>query len=236
MSLLVLEAVSKSYRRGSREKVALCDVSLSVNAGEMVSIYGRRQSGRSTLLRVAAGIERPDSGLVRLEGRDLAERSSVGFAARIGYCQKALGSPEGETVLEQVALAVLVRGVSPSAARSRSRVVLERVDCTNLVDAQPADLNATERMRVAIARALACEPSLLVADEPTIGVDLLDRDSILLLLRSRADEGIAVLTSAGDSAGFLGADRALSISDGRLRGELQPQAAPVIPLRRPSSR
>jgi ABC-type multidrug transport system ATPase subunit len=100
MSLLVLEAVSKSYRRGSREKVALCDVSLSVNAGEMVSIYGRRQSGRSTLLRVAAGIERPDSGLVRLEGRDLAERSSVGFAARIGYCQKALGSPEGETVLE----------------------------------------------------------------------------------------------------------------------------------------
>jgi ABC-type multidrug transport system ATPase subunit len=236
MSLLVLEGVRKCYRRGSREHVALVDVSLSIDAGEMLVVYGRRQSGRSTLLRVAAVIERPDSGVVRLEGRDLAERSNVPFAARIGFCLKTLGSPEAETVLEQIALALLVRGVSPSVGRSRARAVLERVDCASLADAQPADLGTTERVRVSIARALAGAPRLLVADEPTLGVDLLDRDSILGLLRSLADEGIAVLTSAGDSTAFLGADRVLQISDGRLHGAQQPEVAQVIPLRRSLSR
>ncbi|HYB22604.1 MAG TPA: ATP-binding cassette domain-containing protein [Solirubrobacteraceae bacterium] len=235
MNLLVLEGVSKTYGRGHGEQVALCEVSLDIGAGEMVTVYGRRQSGRSTLLRVAAGLERPDCGVVRLDGRDLAERASAGLAGRIGYCQRSLGSPEGETALEQVALAVLARGVARSAARSRSRAVLERVGCASLLTAPPGELNASERMRVAIARALASEPRLLVADEPTIGVDLLDRDAILLLLRSLADEGIAVLTSAADSTGFLGADRALSLSDGRLHGQLRPEIAPVIPLRRAAS-
>ena len=234
MSLLVLEGVRKSYRHGSREQVAVRDASLSVSAGELVSIYGHRQSGRSTLLRLAAGIERPDAGVVRVDGRDLAERCNARLIERVGYCQKSLGSPAGETVLEQVALAVLARGVPPSPARSRTLAVLERVGCASLLNAQPADLNPTERIRVAIARALASEPRLLVVDEPTIGVDVLDRDSVLLLLRSIADDGVAILTTTGDSTGFLGADRALSISQGRLHGELQPEAAPVIPLRRSS--
>lgn len=232
MSVLALESVGKSYRRGSREHVALAEVSLSVGAGELVTIYGRRQSGRSTLLRVAAGLERPDSGVVRVEGHDLAGRASTRIAGRIGYCQKSLGALETDTVLDQVALALLARGVSLSVARARARTVLERVECTSLLNALPGDLNASERVRVAVARALVGEPRLLVADEPTMGVDLLDRDRILLLLRSIADEGVAVLTSAGDSTGFLGADRALSLKDGRLHGQLQPEAAPVIPLRR----
>jgi ABC-type lipoprotein export system ATPase subunit len=231
MSLLALEGVSKSYRRGSGEQVALRDVSLSVSTGELLVIYGRRRSGRSSLLRVAAGAERPDSGVVCLDGRDLAARSSARLRDSIGYCQKTLGLPEAETVLEQVALALLARGVSPSAARWRARAVLERVDCGSIANARPGDLDSTERVRVAIARALAGEPRLLVADEPTIGVDLRDRDPLLVLLRSLADEGIAVLASAGDSTAFLGADRVLSISDGRLHGELQPEIAPVIPLR-----
>lgn len=236
MSLLVLEGVSKCYRRGSREQVALVDVSLNIDAGEMLVVYGRRQSGRSTLLRVAAAIERPDSGVVRLEGRDLAERSSVPLAGNIGFCQRTFGSPDAETVLEQIALALLVRGVSPSAARSRARAILDRVDCAGLINAQPAELGTTDRVRVSIARALAGAPRLLVADEPTLGVDLLDRDAILQLLRSLADEGIAILTSAGDSTAFLGADRVLQISDGRLRGAQQPEVAQVFPLRRSQSR
>jgi ABC-type multidrug transport system ATPase subunit len=230
----MLEGVSKSYRRGSREQVALRDVSLSVDPGELVAVYGRRQSGRSTLLRVAAGIERPDSGVVRVAGWDPARRSSGG-PSNIGYVQRSLGSPEAETVLEQLALVGLILGLSPSDARSRARALLERVDCAKLLNARLGDLDVSERVRAAIARALVGDPRLLVADEPTFGLDLLDRDSILLLLRSLADDGIAILASAGDSTGFLGADRALSISDGRLYGEVQHEAAPVIPLRRLSS-
>jgi putative ABC transport system ATP-binding protein len=231
VSLLVLESVGKSYRLGSRVTVALRDVSLCLSAGEVVTIYGRRRSGRSTLLRVAAGLERPDTGFVQLEGRAVA--GSVGLG--IGYCQRSLGPPRGDTVLELVALTMLARGSARSAGLSRSRIVLERVECASLLNARPSDLDATERIRVAIARALAGEPRLLVVDEPTLGVDLHDRDQILLLLRSLADDGIAVLTCTGDSAGFLGADRALSINDGRLHGQLQPKIAPVIALRRTSA-
>ncbi|HSZ13243.1 MAG TPA: ATP-binding cassette domain-containing protein [Solirubrobacteraceae bacterium] len=235
MTLLELEGVSKSYRRGSREQVALCDVSLSVSAGELLVIWGRRRSGRSTLLRVAAGAERPDAGVVCLEGRDLAEHSIARLGETIGYVQKTLGSPEGETVLEQVAMALLVRGVSPSRSRARTRAVLERVECADLVNARPGDLDSAERIRVAIARALASEPRLLVADEPTVGLDLCDRDPLLRLLRSLADDGIAVLMSAGESTAFLDADRALAISNGRLHGELQPESAQIFPLRAATS-
>jgi ribose transport system ATP-binding protein len=91
-------------------------------------------------------------------------------------------------------------------------------------------------MRVALARTLALRPRVLIVDEPTKGVDLLERDGILLLLRSLADEGIAVLASASESTALAGADRALALSDGRLRGTLSAELGTVLPLRRPAQR
>lgn len=87
-------------------------------------------------------------------------------------------------------------------------------------------------MRVSIARALTREPRLLVVDEPTIGVDPLKQDGILKLLRSLADEGLAVLSSTGEGTGFLGADRVLALDKGKLHGELTPDLAPVENLDR----
>jgi ABC-type sugar transport system ATPase subunit len=94
------------------------------------------------------------------------------------------------------------------------------------------ELDAGEATRVALARALVLEPSLILLDDPIRGVDLGERDSILSLLRSLADEGIAVLAATDDATGLSGADRALSLSEGVLRGEHTPHLAPVVPLRR----
>jgi ABC-type sugar transport system ATPase subunit len=234
MSLLALEAVHKRYIDRSGERVVLSGVTLEIGPGELVVVWGLRGSGRSTLLRVAAGIEAPDGGTVRFEGRDLAKHGEDLLGGGVGYCERTFRCAEGQGVLEQVTVALLARGVPPRQARSCAQHALQRVQASSDPRQRLAALDASETVRVAIARTLALEPALLVIDEPTRGVDLLERDGILELLRSLADEGIAVLASSAESTGLAGADRALVISEGELRGAPPAALATVLPLRRPA--
>ncbi len=234
MSLLALEHVSRRYRSGAHERVVLDDVSLSLEAGELLAVWGLRRSGRSTLLRVAAGIEPPDAGVVRFDGKDLA-KSRDALGSGIGYCRSAPLDGEARGVLDELIAGQLARGVPQPAAHSRAFSALERVGAGGCAAHGLHELDGGESARVSIARALTLGPSLLVIDEPTKGVDLLERDAILALLRSLADEGIALLVSAGEATALSGADRALSLSDGELRGSLSPELAVVVPLRRHAS-
>jgi ABC-type multidrug transport system ATPase subunit len=233
MSLLALEHVGKRHRSGIEGRVAIRDVSFEIDPGELIVVWGRRRSGRSTLLRVAAGIERPDSGSVRLDGEDVYRRGVSGLET-IAYCRTSFAAAEGQLIIDQLVLGQLSRGVAADPAREHAREALRRVDAEHLLALRPGDLDPAERVRVALARAIVRRPRLLVIDEPTIGVDLLARDSILSLLRSLADEGVAVLTSTADAAGLENADRALTLSDGELTGSAAPDRAAVIPFRRAS--
>ncbi len=228
MSLLELDRVGSS--RSSR--AALEDVSLTIDAGEMVVVWGERRSGRSTLLRIAAGIEPPDRGVVRCHGRDLTERGAEMLGDEIGYCRLGFRPERGVTVLDQLISSQIARKVSQEAALTRACKALERVGAGACSQLSAKDLKTEETVIVAIARALTGDPSLLIVDEPTIGVDPLRRDDILRLLRSLADEGIAILASAGEGTALLGADRVLSLDKGTLRGELDPDLAPVTELER----
>jgi ABC-type multidrug transport system ATPase subunit len=227
---LELEHVSKRSRPGVRD--ALDDVSLSIDQGELVTVWGERRSGRSTLLRVAAGIEKPDAGVVRFAGRDLVDRNDDELGEGIGYCRTAFRASAGQQIVDLLAATQLARGMPRSAARSRAWEVLERVAAKEYATRTAGELNGEEIVRIAIARALACEPRLLVIDEPTIGVELIARDGILSLLRSVADDGVAILTSTGEGTGFLGADRVLALHKGKLRGEIAPELASVTELER----
>jgi ABC-type multidrug transport system ATPase subunit len=231
MTLLALEHVSRCYGRDAHERVVLRDVSLRLDGGELVAVWGLRRSGRSTLLRVAAGIEAPDAGVVRFAGRELAVGGDE-LGSGIGYCRPPLAGAEGRIVLDELMLAQLARGVPSPLARTHARTALERCDAGHCATHRLRELDGAEAMRVAIARALVLSPALLVVDEPTKGVDLIERDGILSLLRSLAREGTAVLMSAGEATGLAGADRALSLADGGLRGSLSPELATVVPLRR----
>jgi ABC-type sugar transport system ATPase subunit len=227
MALLELEHVSKRFGRGAGERIALHDVTLQMEAGELVAVWGRRRSGRSTLLRVTAGIEAPDEGDVWIDGRTL-ERAR----AQVRFCRRSFRAAEGKTVLEQLSTGQLTRGASLSAARAQARHALARLGAQHAAPLRPAELDGAEATRVAIARALVREPKLLVIDEPTLGADLEVRDEILALLRKLANEGIAVLYSATDSSTLTGADRALKLAKGSLSGELgTADLAPVVPLR-----
>jgi putative ABC transport system ATP-binding protein len=234
MSLLALEAVTRRYRNGAHERVVLDRVSLELDAGELLAVWGRRRSGRSTLLRVAAGVEPADAGVVRFEGEDLA-RGRGALGGGIGFCRPTGRDREALGALDELVAGQLARGVPQSTASSRAFAALERVGASECAGRRLNELDGGESVRVAIAHALALDPSLLVIDEPTKGVDLLERDSILALLRSLADEGIGLLVSVGEATALSGADRALSISDGELRGSLGPELAAVVPLRRRAS-
>lgn len=233
MALLSLEDVSKTYVRGRRELVALRNVSLELEAGELVGVWGRRFSGRTTLLRVAAGLERPDRGRVLLGGLDLAQRSERDLRWRAAFCHTGFSRAHAELVVEHVAVPLLAAGARIDAACAQARTMLERLGAGTCAELRPHELDHGELVRVALARALLPHPQLLLVDEPANGVDLVERDALLGTLRTVAKEDdVAVLMTGAETTALGGADRLLSLSAGELRGETVPSGGDVLPFER----
>jgi ABC-type ATPase involved in cell division len=235
VSLLSMRHVTKRHGHGRIERLALSGVSLEIEPCELVAVWGLRRSGRTTLMRIAAGMERPDDGTVLFAGHDLSRRRDKTLGSEIGFAQFHFSSAEGESVLDQVANGLLAERISISAARHRAKDALADVGAEECAEFSPRDLDAGETVRVSLARALVLEPRLLVIDEPTNGVDLRDRDPILMLLRRIANLGVAVLMTTGDGAALSGVDRVFTLDHGELHGGTSQPPASVTPLRRPSS-
>jgi putative ABC transport system ATP-binding protein len=228
MSLLELEHISKHYWHGSVQLDALRDVSLELHPAELAVVWGPPRSGRSTLLRIAAGIEAPDSGRVRFGGRAIS--TGEGLERGIACALKRLRGADGRRVIEELISTQLALGASPSNAKTQAWSVLERAGIRESAQRRSHELDGAEAMRASIATALARRPLLLVVDEPTAGVDLMARGGIFALLRSLTRDGIAVLTTVGESTGLFGADRALSLCEGELHGDLAPELAQILSL------
>ncbi|HEX7292023.1 MAG TPA: ATP-binding cassette domain-containing protein [Conexibacter sp.] len=230
MSLLALEHVTKRYASGQRETLALRDASLALRAGECVAVHGLRRSGRTTLLRVAAGILPPDAGVVRLEGQDLAERSRPALGVEIGYCSPLFDPAHGGTVADHVAVGLLARGTRRTRARAQAEEALERAGASGSAHLDPRDLRADELVRAGIARALAPAPRVLLLDEPASGVERPERDRLVALLSALARGGMAVLMTVGEP--LAGLDRTLTLDGGSLRAGAAPDPEGVVALPR----
>lgn len=220
MSTLLLESVSKSLWRGPSELAVLKDVSLEVRAGELVAIYGQRGSGKTTLLQIAAGFEPAGSGRVAFEGEDLAQLSRKGLARlhreQIGWVERAGPHSRDLLIRDYLALA-LYRRLGPKAAQRRAQVALAKVGAADCADRRWEDLSDTARTLVAIAQALVREPKLLVVDDPTAGLGIIDRERIVGLLRSAAEDGgVGVLMAVPDMPAMLHAHQLRFLSRGRL--------------------
>jgi ABC-type Mn2+/Zn2+ transport system ATPase subunit len=133
-------------------------------------------------------------------------------------------------VLDELVAAQLARGIAPAPARQRAETALARTGAEGHSCARASRLDGAGAVRVTLAHALTSQPPLLIIDEPTKYVDVLQRDSILALLRSLAEDGLAVLMSVGESTSFYRVDRALTLSAGRLRGKTIQELAPVVAL------
>ncbi|MCL2770485.1 MAG: ATP-binding cassette domain-containing protein, partial [Solirubrobacterales bacterium] len=181
------------------------------------------------------GIEAPDGGVTRFAGQQLS--LGAGEIPRgVAYCQPTVRSLEGRLVLDELIGAQLALGISSLAsARAQAWEALERVGARHCEGRRPCELDRAEEVRVAIARALLQDPCLLLIDEPIKGVDALERDKILDLLHALSRQGVSVLMTLDRGVGLFGADRALSLGEGRLRGPLVPELAEVVALHQRAS-
>lgn len=221
---MIIEAtgVSKEFARargGKRVFTAVHPLDIGLDEGQLTVISGHSGSGKSTLLTMLAGILTPTAGHVRVEGTDLyslrdEERSRL-RNARIGLV------PQGNTALR--ALSVLDNVLLPSilyatdeAPAGRARELLDAVGLTDLADAKPTELSGGELRRMAIARALLMEPSIVLADEPTAGLDSANATAVLTLLRDAANAGAAVLVVSHEADARHFADRGYTMEDGHL--------------------
>ena len=221
--LLAFEGVTKRVADVSGRSVAILDaVSFEVDRGETVGLWGMRRSGKSTLLRIAAGVETPDAGTVRFAGSDLTRmsRSEVAQLLRtsIGLASTEWHTTRNEIVVDHVALPALSCGASLRDAQTAAREVLERVGAVSRADMRIAELSPGERTRVAIARALVRNPLLLLVDEPGSTPSPTDRDELYALLRSLArDPALTLIVASEDVAAIRASRRAMTLADGTLR-------------------
>jgi ABC-type lipoprotein export system ATPase subunit len=235
-TLLRFERVSKSYPDGRRRVVVLEEVSFEVHAGEHIGVIGPRRAGKSTLLRLAAGVESPDAGRIDFEGRDLARMSALQrdrlLRHRIGLLASDDWRPaKGERVVDLVALPLVSDGATLHEAQRRARRKLNWAGATDYADDLAASLAMAERMRVMLARALVREPRLLLVDEPAVVPSVKEREALYELIRAGAREHKATLVVASeDSEATHGTDMLMWIEYGELvRTGGEP--AVVVPFR-----
>jgi putative ABC transport system ATP-binding protein len=222
-----LSRLLKIYREGERERVVLRDVDLCVARGEIVVLLGRSGSGKSTLLNLVSGIDRPTSGIVRVEGVDVAALSETERTLfrrrRIGFIFQFFNLIPTLTVEENLLLPLELNGVAGAEARARALHLLDAVDLADRGASFPDRLSGGEQQRVAVARALVHDPSLVLADEPTGNLDAESARQVLGLLAALAREAgkTVVAVSHSEEVAAL-ADRVLTLADGRLCERVAP--------------
>jgi heme ABC exporter ATP-binding subunit CcmA len=213
--LLAADAVTAS--RGGRNVVD--GVSLEVGAGQVVGVVGPSGSGKSTLLALLAGLERPDSGTVRFEGRDVAELGESGRLGlrreRLAIVFQAYGLLALLTARENVELPHRVARRDPAAASAAAGRWLGLLGLAERADHRTDELSGGEQQRVALARALGSGADLLLVDEPTAELDEANRVQVVRLLRDAADRGGCVVVATHDPDVVEVCDHVVRLVDGR---------------------
>ncbi|HEU0019378.1 MAG TPA: ATP-binding cassette domain-containing protein [Thermoleophilaceae bacterium] len=241
MSLLHLESVTTSYWRGRQQTQVLRGASLAVDPGKLVSVYGKRNSGKTALLRIAGGFERPDSGCVTYAGKDLAGIARTELASiqreEIGWVDRA-GPHSGELDVGTFVALPFYSRVGPRKARQRALEALDAVGADGCAKRTWSDLPDIARVLCAIAHATVRMPKLLIADDPTAGLGILDREHVCGILRRLAEnDGVGVLMAVPDMPSMLQAHDIHLLARGYLLAAPEsPSDGDTTPSRLPSDR
>jgi putative ABC transport system ATP-binding protein len=233
-----LSGVTKNYRQGRSTVAALRGVDLVVEDGEWLAVQGPTGHGKSTLLQILGGLDRPSSGIVEFDGRDLAQLREAEVtkvrAASIGFVFQTFNLIPTLPALENVEAALVPLRIAGAPRRQRATMALEAVGLGDRLRHLPGELSGGQQQRVAIARALVKEPKVLLADEPTGNLDEDTRDEIIALLETMwRERGLTMVLVTHDSSIARRAQRIGVMKNGRLAFRPSPQAQ-AGPARVPS--
>jgi putative ABC transport system ATP-binding protein len=222
MSQYELEGVGKAFVRGSVVINAVADVDLTIEQGEFVALEGPSGSGKTTLLQLLGALDRPSSGRVRYEDRDLATLPDGALdelrLRSFGFVFQQFNLIPTLTALENVQAKLAPTGISDDELRRRSEALLDEVGLGDRASHLPSHLSGGEQQRVAIARALSVEPHVILADEPTGNLDTkTGADIIETLADLAARRGTTIIVATHDVDLAARAPRRLAMRDGRLR-------------------
>jgi putative ABC transport system ATP-binding protein len=223
-TIVQVRQLTKDYGQGEVLTRALRGLDLEISAGEFTAMAGPSGSGKSTLLNIIGGLDRPTSGSVEIEGRNLDSMTGTELSSlrrdRIGFIFQGYNLIPVMTVMENAEYVLMLQNVPTSERRRRVRNLLEEVGLAGLEQRFPRELSGGQQQRVAITRAIAPEPALILADEPTANVDSDTGTALLdLMRRLNEDKGVTFLLSTHDSSVMNRARRLVLLRDGRIESQ-----------------
>ena len=221
MALVEIRNLTKRFRKGDEVITPLDDVDLDIEQEDFLSLMGPSGTGKSTLLNLIGGIDRPDSGTITVEGTEITRLSRSRLAdwraAHLGYIFQTHNLIPVLTAYENVELPVLLLPMSASDRRKRVELALEAVGLSDRADHYPRQLSGGQEQRVGIARAIVAHPTIVVADEPTGSLDAETSEQIQVLLRRLNQElGMTMLMVTHDEQVASIASRRLRLDRGRI--------------------
>ena len=209
------------FHLGDSDVHALRNLNLSISAGEYVAVMGPSGSGKSTLLNLLGLLDRPNTGLYRLEGRDVTTLSPDEQARvrseRIGFVFQSFHLVPRLTAAENIALPMVLAGLAPAQRNTRVKQALKDYGLENRADHRPDELSGGQRQRVAIARATIMQPAMILADEPTGNLDRATGEEVIRLLEGLNAQGVTLIMVTHDGALGARAHRQLLMEDGAVK-------------------
>jgi putative ABC transport system ATP-binding protein len=228
--IVEMREVTKRYRQGDLDVDALRGLSLAVRQGEFTAICGPSGSGKTTTLNLIGALDRPSSGSIHVEGRDLGPLSRRELSRlrrdRIGFVFQAYNLMPVLTAYENAEMVLALQGVDPDARRERVLGLLADVGLEGLEHRRPDQLSGGEQQRVAIARAIASDPAVVLADEPTANVDSETANRLLEIMEKlNRERGVTFVFSTHDPRVMERARRVVRIVDGRVEQDSERAAS-----------
>jgi putative ABC transport system ATP-binding protein len=219
MATLEARGVSKLYEVRGIETWALRDVTLAIAAGEFTALAGPSGSGKTTLLNLFGALDAPTSGVITVDGTNLAELSRSELAAlrlaRLGFVFQAFNLIPVLSARENVEFVMELQGIPAAQRRERSLAMLAEVGLAELADKRPLEMSGGQQQRVAIARAIVSEPRVVLADEPTANLDSVTAGNLIdLMERLNRERGVTFLFSTHDARVIERARRVVRLRDG----------------------